>query len=88
MSRTSIPGADILGTQALDAARRCGVGDQQLSGEGPHRSPINGASLGGVRWGDAAAVDAAVERSQHASRAWRRCRRRRAARSSRGWASC
>ncbi len=72
MSRTSIPGAEILAGQALDAARRCGVADEALSGDGPHRSPINGASLGGVAWGDAAAVDTAVERSQHAFRAWRK----------------
>jgi L-aminoadipate-semialdehyde dehydrogenase len=71
MSRTQIPGADVLGPQALDAARRCGVDPDAVAGEGPHRSPVNGASLGGVRWHDAAAVDDVVARSAGAFRTWR-----------------
>ena len=72
MSRTQIPGPEILGPQALDAARRCGVDVEALAGDGPHRSPINGASLGGVRWNDVAEIDAVVTRSHEAFLEWRR----------------
>jgi L-aminoadipate-semialdehyde dehydrogenase len=72
MSRTRIPGAEILGPQALEAARRCGVDVDALAGEGPHRSPVNGASLGGVRWYDASDVDDVVARSRQAFLAWRK----------------
>ena len=72
MSRTDIPTAEILGAEALEAARRCGVEAATVAGEAPHRSPINGGSLGGVRWDEAAAVDEAVSRSQMAFRDWRK----------------
>jgi aldehyde dehydrogenase (NAD+) len=72
MSQTRIPGADSLGPQALEAARRCGVDVDALAGDGPHRSPVNGASLGGVRWHDASDVDEVVTRSRQAFLAWRK----------------
>jgi aldehyde dehydrogenase (NAD+) len=72
MSRTSIPGADVLVPQAAEAARRCGVDLGAVAGDGPHRSPVNGASLGGVLRHDAARVDEVVARSWRAFLAWRR----------------
>lgn len=71
MSRTQIPNADVLGAQALAAARACGVDVAAITGDGPHHSPVNGMSLGGVRWDAAATVDDAVARSQAAFREWR-----------------
>ncbi len=72
MSRTQIPTADVLREQALAAARRCGVDTAAVSGDGAHRSPINGGSLGGVRWNTAADVDAVVARAHEAFLAWRK----------------
>ena len=72
MSRTEIPGPEVLGPQALAAARRCGVDVDAVAGEAAHRSPVNGASLGGVRWSSAAEVDTAVTRAHEAFLAWRR----------------
>ncbi|XVQ06740.1 L-piperidine-6-carboxylate dehydrogenase [Spirillospora sp. CA-255316] len=72
MSRTRIPGADLLGPWALEAARRCGVDVDTLAGDGPHRSPVNGASLGGVRWHEASELDEVVARSRQAFLAWRK----------------
>lgn len=71
MSRTHIPGADTLGPQAVAAARRCGVAIDTITGDAPHRSPVNGASLGGTHWHDTHDVDDAVTRSQQAFPAWR-----------------
>jgi aldehyde dehydrogenase (NAD+) len=72
MSRTWIPGADVLGPRALEAARSCGVDVDALGGDRQHRSPINGASLGGVRWNHASDIDDVVARSQRAFLAWRK----------------
>ena len=71
MSRADIPTAATLTEQAQEAARRCGVDLAACSGEEPHRSPINGESLGGVAWSEVADVDAAVERSREAFLHWR-----------------
>ncbi|HEX6247362.1 MAG TPA: aldehyde dehydrogenase family protein [Nocardioidaceae bacterium] len=72
MSRNQIPTADVLSSQALDAARRCGVDPEAIAGDGTHRSPINGGSLGGVGWTSAAEVDAVVARAHEAFLAWRK----------------
>ena len=72
MSRTWIPGADVLGPRAQEAARNCGVDVEARAGDRPHRSPINGASLGGVRWNGVAEIDDVVARSRQAFLAWRK----------------
>ena len=46
----SLPTPRSCGSQALDAARRCGVDVDAVAGDGPARSPINGAPLARVRW--------------------------------------
>ncbi|MBF4160742.1 L-piperidine-6-carboxylate dehydrogenase [Nocardioides acrostichi] len=71
MSRTVIPTAQDLGQQAFEAARRCGVDVAAVAGDAAHRSPVNGRSLGGVRWDASSAVDEAVARAQVAYRQWR-----------------
>ncbi|MGB3184989.1 MAG: aldehyde dehydrogenase family protein [Ornithinimicrobium sp.] len=71
MSRADIPAAATLTEQAHEAARRCGVDPADYAGDNPHRSPINGESLGGIAWSDAADVDAAIKRSREAFLAWR-----------------
>ncbi|WP_109474588.1 aldehyde dehydrogenase family protein [Ornithinimicrobium cavernae] len=71
MSRTQIPSAQTLQQLAHEAARRCGVDVAAVSGDRPHRSPVNGESLGGVRWSEATEIDAAVQRSREAFLQWR-----------------
>ncbi|MFI6677217.1 aldehyde dehydrogenase family protein [Kribbella sp. NPDC050470] len=72
MSRTEIPGPEILGAQALAAAQACGVDAAAIAGERDHRSPINGGDLGGVRWDEAGAVDDVVARANAAFLKWRK----------------
>ena len=72
MSPSQIPTADELSRQALDAARRCGVDAATIAGDARHGSPINGGSLGGVRWDSGAEVDAVVARAHEAFLAWRK----------------
>lgn len=68
---TTIPAEDLLQQRALEAARRCGVDIGAITGTDRHDSPINGRSLGGVAWTDAAAVDDVVTRADTAYRTWR-----------------
>ncbi len=70
MSRADIPTAATLTEAAHEAARRCGVDPAACSGDHPHRSPVNGESLGGIAWSDAD-VDATINRSREAFRQWR-----------------
>lgn len=72
MSRSQIPTPDELSRQALDAARRCGVDPGTITGAGRHRSPINGGSLGDVRWDSGTEVGAVVTRAHEAFLAWRK----------------
>ncbi|MFF0266957.1 aldehyde dehydrogenase family protein [Kribbella sp. NPDC004536] len=72
MSRTDLPTSGVLGAQALDAARACGVDLTAVTGDQTHRSPVSGGELGGVRWAGASAVDDVVARSQAAFREWRK----------------
>ncbi|WEV76881.1 aldehyde dehydrogenase family protein [Janibacter cremeus] len=72
MSRNQIPTAESLQQQAHDAAKRCGVDPERIAGDRPHRSPINGESLGGIRWGTTDDVDEAVRRSHQAFLQWRK----------------
>jgi aldehyde dehydrogenase (NAD+) len=72
MSPSQIPTADALSTQALAAARRCGVEPPTIAGDGTHRSPVNGGSLGGVRWDSGSEVAAVVTRAHEAFLAWRK----------------
>lgn len=72
MSRTEIPGPEVLGAQALAAAQACGVDAATIAGERAHRSPINGGDLGGVRWDEAGTVDDVVGRANAAFREWRK----------------
>ena len=71
MSRTQIPTAETLQQQAQEAAGRCGVDLAAIAGDQSHRSPVNGESLGGVRWSDAHEVDEVVRRSREAFLQWR-----------------
>lgn len=71
MSRTQIPSAQTLQQLAQEAAQRCGVDVAAVSGDRPHVSPVNGESLGGVRWSEATDVDAAIQRSREAFLQWR-----------------
>ena len=68
---TTVPSADDLRRQAADAARRCGVDSDLLTGDHPVTSPVNGRPLASVRWQDAVDVDRAVTRAGDAFRAWR-----------------
>ena len=72
MSPSQIPTSDELSRQALDAARRCGVDAATIAGDARHGSPINGGSLGGVRWDSGAEVGAVVARAHEAFLAWRK----------------
>ncbi len=71
MSRADIPTTADLTEAAHEAASRCGVDLAACAGDNPHRSPVNGESLGGIAWSDAADVDAAIERSREAFLQWR-----------------
>ena len=68
---TTLPSPDDLRSQALAAARRCGVDLDAHAGDTPVTSPITGTPLASVRWQDAASVDAAVRRAGEAFREWR-----------------
>ncbi|WP_405534813.1 aldehyde dehydrogenase family protein [Streptomyces sp. NBC_00075] len=72
MTRTHIPGPGLLGAQALEAARSCGVDVAAVAGDAPHRSPVNGGSLGGVAWSEPVGLDEVVARSREAFLAWRK----------------
>src|SRR3954471_13137678 len=67
----TLPSADELRTAAEGALRRCGVVPGRLAGDRPVVSPVNGAPLGSVSWGQAADVEAAVVRAGEAFRSWR-----------------
>lgn len=71
MSRTDIPTAVTLTQKAQEAARRCGVDLAACSGDEPHRSPINGESLGGIRWSEVGELDEVINRSRAAFLQWR-----------------
>ena len=68
---TSLPTAEELRRLAEDAARRCGVDLDAVSGDHPVTSPVNGQHLLSVRRQTGADVAAAVERAQEAFRQWR-----------------
>ncbi|MEP9382329.1 L-piperidine-6-carboxylate dehydrogenase [Nocardioides sp. KR10-350] len=72
MSRSQIPGSDVLGPRALEAATACGVDVAALAGDARHDSPVNGATLGPIGWVAPADVDTAVERARAAFLEWRR----------------
>src|SRR3712207_2435614 len=67
----TLPTAEDLRRQVLEAAGRCGVDLDALTGDHPVTSPINGQPLASIRWQDAAEVEKAVVRAGEAFRAWR-----------------
>jgi aldehyde dehydrogenase (NAD+) len=68
---TTLPSPEDLRSQALAAARRCGVDLDAHAGDAPVTSPITGTPLASVRWQDGASVDAAVRRAGEAFHEWR-----------------
>ena len=67
----TLPTAEDLSRQVLEAAGRCGVDLDALTGDHPVTSPINGEPLFSVRWQDSVEVDGAVRRAQEVFREWR-----------------
>ncbi len=67
----AIPTAAELRKLAEAAARRCGVVLNDVAGDHPVTSPINGGTIARLAWVDSAAVDAAVTKAEAASREWR-----------------
>jgi aldehyde dehydrogenase (NAD+) len=66
-----LPGAEELTRRAADAARRCGVDLDAVSGDRSVRSPVNGQPLAHLRWQTAAEVDDVVARAGTAFATWR-----------------
>ena len=67
----SLPGAEDLRARAEKAAKACGVDLAAHLGDRVGRSPINGAVVSSLAWGDAGTVRDAVARAEEAFRTWR-----------------
>lgn len=72
MTSSSLPSQVDLAAHVVLAAEACGVDIEGVKGQGEHRSPINGESLGQVAWIDTGQVESAVSRFQDAFRRWSR----------------
>ncbi len=70
-AREALPTRDELARLAGEAAARCGVSPELLTGPQAVTSPVNGQPIAGVSWATAADVDAAVTRATRAFHAWR-----------------
>ena len=68
---SDLPSTEDLRDQARSALARCGVDAALLTGGHTSRTPITGADLLPVAWGDQGAADRAVDIAQDAFQVWR-----------------